>query len=249
MIAPGQFPFASIICTMLLCGQWDCYGRTETYTLVGMREPVVTVKEGTKGFDVTARFLAVDAFDSLTNQKLNRQKGQGFASIALARFMGIDKTQSMTVSGLKPTDMRLRDRSIEVSFSIEKVNQPTRFESQSPKLVGRKERNAGGASAERDVPESSARATDYLDTIALIDAGGRSSAADLLEGWADLYEGIASIEEETLGLFELVRRQVASDALLQQEERGRILADIARAQKDFLVALRVELQILEASAK
>ena len=120
MKAAARFTLAFVSCAMFLCGQSGCSGRTETYKLGGMREPVVTVKENRKGFDVTARFLAVDAFDTATNQKLNRQKGQGFACIALARFMGVDKDQSVTVSGLTPTRMRLRDRSIELRFTIEK---------------------------------------------------------------------------------------------------------------------------------
>jgi hypothetical protein len=219
-----------------------------------MREPVVTVKEGRKGFDVTARFLAVDAFDAGTNQKLNRQKGQGFAFIALARFIGIDKSQSVMVSGLTPTRMRLSDRSVEMSFRIEKdkiqkVNRPARMETEAPQLAEHKQGTVGSASTERDVSALAEREADYRDTIVLIDAGGRSSAADLAEGGSDLYEGIAGIEEETVGLFEVVRRQVVRDSLLEQEQRGRIFTDIERAHKEFLAALRSELQILEASAK
>ena len=252
MKAATRFPLVFVFCATLLIGQSRCYGRTETYKLGGMREPVVTVEEGRKTFDVTARFLAVDAFDAATNQKLNRQKGQGFAFIALAQFMGIDKSQNVTITGLTPTRMHLRDRLIEVSFSFEKdtvqkIIRPARME--SPQLAAHKEGDAGGTNTECGVSALSACEEDYLDTIALIDAGGRSSAADLPEVGPELYEGIADIEEETLGLFEVVRRQVESDTVLQQEERVRILSEIDRAHKAFLIALRTEFQILEASTK
>jgi hypothetical protein len=250
----ARFLLGFVLCAMLMLVQSSCYGREETYKLGGMREPVVTVKENRKGFDVTARFLAVDAFDTATNQKLNRQKGRGFAFIALARFMGIDTNQSVSASGVTPTGMRLRDRSIELSFTIEKdkihkVNRPALLASEPPQSADHTQDTAGGTSTERDVSLSLARAADYRDTLALIDAEGRNSAADLLESRADLYEAIAGIEDQTLDLFESVRRQVESDEFLQQEDRNRILCEIVRTKKDFLMALRVEFQILEASTK
>ena len=238
----------------LLFGQLFCYGREETYKLGGMREPVVTVKEARTGLNVTTGFLAVDAFDEATNQKLNRQKGRGFAFVALARFMGIDKSNNVMVAGLTPTRIRLCDRAIEMSFTIEKgkiqkVNRPAMAASDSPKLMRHKQDIVDRTSTDTDAPASMARAADYLDTLTLIDAEGRSSAADLLEGRADVCEAIANIEDKTLGVFESIRRQMTSDALLRQEDRNRIFVEIARVRKDFLTALRIELQILEASTK
>ena len=250
----ANFPLVFVCGITLLCGQSGCYGHTETYKLGGIREPVVTVKEDLGKFDVTVRFHAVDTFDSATNQKLTRQKGQGFALIALSRYMGVDRSQSVTVRGLTPSRMRLNARSMEMSFSIErakiqKVNMPARMKAEPAQLVGHKQGTVGNANDEHDVPALDEREADYRDTIVLIDAGGLSSAADLTEVGSDLYEGIAGIEEKTLGLFEIVRRQAESDTFLQQEERGRIFAKIDRAHEDFLAVLRIELQILEASAK
>lgn len=238
--------FAAVFCGTWLFLQSGCYGRTETFNLGGLRNPVVTVKEGRSGYDITARFVAVDAFDTATNEKLNREKGRGFTLIALARFMGLANDQGIAVSGLAPTRMHADERMIEIGFrvdkdDVQKTAQPGGRDAGSTHVAGQRQ---GHGSAINDEVE-----VDYRDTIRLIDACGRSSAADLLEGKGDLYEGIADVEDATLDLFGIVRRQIGDDGHLAQEQRSRLFADIGRAQRDFLAALKAELQVLEASAE
>jgi hypothetical protein len=254
MRSGARHPLAVVFCGTLLCLQSGCYGRTETYKLGGLRNTVVTVKEGRKDVEVTARFLAVDAFDTATNQKLNREKGRGFAFIGLARFMGLDKSQNVTVAGLTPTRMRTDERLVEISFRIEKekvqrLDRPARIDGQPRQLAGQKQDGVGPTGEEHSVSTAEAIETDYRDTIYLIDTCGRCSAGYLVDASGDIYEGIASIEDETLDLLAMMRRQISNDALLIQGQRSRLLADIERAQKDLLTALRTELQVLEASTE
>lgn len=238
--------FAVVLCGTLLCLQSGCYGRTETFNLGGLRHPVVTVKEGRTGYDIATRFVAVDAFDTATNQKLNREKGRGFALIALARFMGLPNDQGIAVAGLAPTRVRADEQLIEIGFRVDKADvqktaPPGGRDAESPHVAGQRQNQGGAATDEVEV--------DYRDTIRLIDACGRGSAADLIKGNIDLYEGIADVEEATLALLGTVRRQIGDDGHLAMEQRSRLFADIDRAQRDFLVALKVELQVLEASAE
>lgn len=238
--------FAVVICGTLLCSQSGCYGRTETFNLGGLRNPVVTVKEGHKVYDITVRFVAVDAFDTATNQKLNREKGRGFALIALARFMGLDNEESIAVAGFAPTGMLSDERVIEIGFNVgkdevQKTVQTGGRNAASTQLAGKRQVPSGAVAAEVE--------TDYRDTIHLIDACGRGSAADLIEGKGDLYEEIADVEDATLELFGTVRRQIGEDGQLAQGERSRLFEDIDRAQRNFLSVLKAELQVLEASTE
>jgi hypothetical protein len=208
----------------------------------------VTVKEGRKAFDVTARFLPVVAFDSVTNEKLNRQKAEGFVFIGLARFMGIEKPQRVVVTGLTPRRLRLRDGVVELSYVIPKegirrMNRPAIPDDNT-------HQHGGAANGREDVASDSAgRETDYREMIALIDASGRSSAGVFADAPGDPYEDIACVEEETVRLLEEIRRQVSTDAHLEPGQRSRLLADIDRSRKAFLAALRTELQILETAGK
>jgi len=99
----------------------------------------------------------------------------------------------VTVSGLTPTRTRLRDRSIELSYSIPKddirrVNRPAIMECKSTQLTDSKSGTAGGGRGKDAVAALSEREADYRDTVVLIDAGGRCSAAELADVGADLYE-------------------------------------------------------------
>ena len=67
-------------------------------SLGGPRKVEATIAENGESVDITVRMIGVRCFDTATNKRLNREKGQLYAMHALARHLGIKHT--MTVKGV-----------------------------------------------------------------------------------------------------------------------------------------------------
>jgi hypothetical protein len=212
-----------------------------TIDLGGLRhvQAVVSLEDGQ--YTVRVRMLPVTCFDAVTNARVNRDKGEGYAFQALARHLSAEKSVQMEVSGARVAATGRDGKFFTLTLQVPRTGVKLLREGEAPANAPR---SGVVQRVAFDAPFFT-RKRDYLHTAEWLAAGlnadlraAESKAGPDEKRQAAFALAVAELEERGDDLFQKLRSEVEEDKLLLAVEREEVLGDLARRQAAWLEALR-----------
>jgi hypothetical protein len=216
-------------------------------SLGGMRQAEATVTTSGDDYIIGVRFLAVEAFDAVTNLRLNREKGRLLTLQALARHLSERQLVQMAVSGAHVDKAEADGKHFAVTLRVPRKGVTVLADAKVPPAAGPDEEGAERVGFTSGLFR---RKGDYAQTIQLLSADLRQDllAAEKKAGaqggdGPPLSKLVADLEAQAVRNFDKLAGEVEADLLLfsvggigapsEQEE----LLDAIKRQKEQLRAL------------
>jgi hypothetical protein len=204
--------------------------------LGGARQAKATVATSIDTFTVQIRFLAVQAFDPATNDRVNREKGREFALLALVKHLTAGKKGTYAVTGATVTAAEASGDRFHLTLQVPRAG-VTREDPGAAPAKGRAERVAYTSVL-------FTRKRDQEQTLASLQAALLAEVENV-RTLTERDEALAALnkaESRGLGHLKKLSDDIKSDLLLLGLERDELLGAVGKARQEFTAAVKAAVE-------